>query len=282
MIGIYKITNVLNNQCYIGQSTNIQIRWNQHLKTFKNNEYPHLKIYQAFKNYGIENFSFEVIEQCTMNDLDEREKYWIKYYNSYNSGYNMTPGGTGGDVKRYDAEKIQKLWDEGYRVEDIKEMIGCSISTIHSKLQGYKDFNYANSKLRNFNYAQQHKQNTQSVSLRTPIYQYELTGKYIREFNSVKEAAAIFNKQPDNISMVLSGKRKTAFGYFWSREKKDYMPSIAAPNGKLVRHIPTNRIYPSINNAARENNTSVNIIKRSCEQRKNKSENLNSSDWEYI
>ena len=72
----------------------------------------------------------------------------------------MTPGGTGGDAKRYDAEKIQKLWDEGHRVEDIKEIIGCSISTIHSKLQGYKNFNYANSKLRNFNYAQQHKQNT--------------------------------------------------------------------------------------------------------------------------
>ena len=82
--------------------------------------------------------------------------------------------------------------------------------------------------------------------------------------------------------MVLSGKRKTAFGYFWSREKKDYMPPIAAPNGKLVRHIPTNKIYPSINNAARENNISVNIIKRSCEQRKNKNENLDSSDWEYI
>ncbi len=281
MIGIYKIINNITKEIYIGQSTNIKIRWAQHKRAFKNNEYPHLKIYQAFKKYGLENFSFEVIEQCEKDELNEREQYWIKYYNSYINGYNMTPGGAG-DINRYDTKGIQKMWDEGYRVEDIKEVIGCSISTIHSKLHNYKDFNYSNSKLRNFNYLQQHEQNVQPISLRTPIYQYELNGKYVREFNSVKEAAAMFNKQPDNISMVLSGKRKTAFGYFWSREKKSYMPPIAAPNGKVVKNILTGIIYPSINTAARENNINANTIKISCEKRKNKNENLNSYDWEYI
>lgn len=282
MIGIYKITNRINGKIYIGQSIDIQYRWKQHLKALNDNKYSHLKIYQAFKKYGIENFSFEIIEQCTENDLDEREKYWIKYYDSYNSGYNMTIGGTGGDIKRYDIEKIQKMWDQGYRTNDIKEAIGCSLTTIHKRLHGYKDFNYASSRLRNFNYAQQYGQVIQSTALRTSIYQYELNGKYVQEFKSIKDAAAAMNGQSDSISMVLSGKRKTAFGYFWSREKKDNMPPVAAPNGKLVRHIPTSNIYSSINQAARENNIQADIIKTSCEKRKNNNNNLNFYEWEYV
>jgi hypothetical protein len=50
-------------------------------------------MYKDFKKYGIDNFSFGVLEECTLDKLDEREIYWIKYYNSYNDGYNLTLGG---------------------------------------------------------------------------------------------------------------------------------------------------------------------------------------------
>ena len=93
--GIYKITNLINQKSYIGQSVNISARWRRHKNEINNlnNSYP---IYLAFRKYGIENFSFEIIEECQRNELDERERFWIQYYDSYFNGYNQTLGGNGG------------------------------------------------------------------------------------------------------------------------------------------------------------------------------------------
>ena len=88
MIGIYKITNLINNKCYIGQSINIQRRWREHRA--RRGSSP---LYKDMKIYGVENFSFEVIEECHINELNTKEIYWIKYYNSFYNGYNRTPGG---------------------------------------------------------------------------------------------------------------------------------------------------------------------------------------------
>ena len=88
MIGIYKITNTLNNMCYIGQSKNISKRWNNH-KSVYDNENSHgynYYLYRAMRKYGIENFTFEIIEECDIDSLNEREIYWINYYDSYNNG----------------------------------------------------------------------------------------------------------------------------------------------------------------------------------------------------
>lgn len=92
MTGIYKITNKINGKCYIGQSTLIKKRWSNHKNTSCNPtstayEYP---LYRAFRKYGIENFSFEVLEECNNSELNEKERYWIKYYNPE---YNQTIGG---------------------------------------------------------------------------------------------------------------------------------------------------------------------------------------------
>ena len=73
MIGIYKITNKINGHSYIGQSVNILKRWNKH-RSFEssNAQYP---LYRAFKKYGIDNFIFQIIEECPVEKLDEREIY---------------------------------------------------------------------------------------------------------------------------------------------------------------------------------------------------------------
>lgn len=89
MIGIYKITNQQTGQSYIGQSVDIKRRWMEHKLPYKRIN-PTKKIYQAFNQYGIDNFTFEVIEECEVNKLNEREQYWIDYYDCYNNGYNMS------------------------------------------------------------------------------------------------------------------------------------------------------------------------------------------------
>lgn len=90
VIGIYKITNKLNNKIYIGQSNNIQRRFSEHQTKGSISRIP---VDVAIQKYGKENFSFEVIEECPLNELNEKESYWINYYNSITDGYNCSIGG---------------------------------------------------------------------------------------------------------------------------------------------------------------------------------------------
>lgn len=97
MIGIYKITNKINGKIYIGQSKDIAHRWKEHKWRSKNCLYP---IQKAITKYGIENFEFEVIEECLLEELDDREIYYIDLYNSTNKaiGYNISKGGDTGPI----------------------------------------------------------------------------------------------------------------------------------------------------------------------------------------
>ena len=89
MVGIYKITNTVSQKVYIGQSKNIFARWKQHADSIANKTG---FISQELGDTNLNNFSFSIIEQCCEDELDQREAYWIKYYNAYYEGYNKTKG----------------------------------------------------------------------------------------------------------------------------------------------------------------------------------------------
>lgn len=105
--GIYKITNVKTGQMYIGQSVTIKTRWRQHKNALTKGIHYNPFLQNSWNKHGEENFVFELIEKINRNDkdkLNEREKYWIKYYNTFESDfhYNLTPGG---DAKEYSFEE---------------------------------------------------------------------------------------------------------------------------------------------------------------------------------
>ena len=159
MIGIYKITNTTNNKCYIGQSRDIEARWAKHLSAYKSS--PDWELYRAFKKYGISAFKFEIIEECSIEELNEREIYWIAQYDSFNNGYNMTLGGE-----------------------------AC---------------NGTNDKV---------------------VYQYDLSGRFMKEYKSAHDAARENNIQFTNICKVCRGERKTAGGFGWSYTKAESIEPI--------------------------------------------------------
>ena len=91
--GIYKITNQKTKECYIGQAVDLASRWKDHAKCGLGIDTPAgNKLYKAIQEFGIWNFSWEVLEICPKEQLNEKEKYYIDLYDSKNFGYNSTSG----------------------------------------------------------------------------------------------------------------------------------------------------------------------------------------------
>lgn len=91
--GIYKITNLKTKECYIGQAVDLATRWKDHAKCGLGIDTPAgNKLYKAMQEYGIWNFSWEVLEFCPKTELNEKEKYYINLYQAKEYGYNGNKG----------------------------------------------------------------------------------------------------------------------------------------------------------------------------------------------
>ena len=132
MVGIYKITNTINNKIYIGQSINIQERIAEHKRLALNKEFLNkfqYPLYLALNKYGIDNFKFEIIMECSEEQLNYWEQYWIEKLNTYinnpnSQGYNLTRGGDGHRLISNDQiNKIQQLWDSGLSTGEISTIM---------------------------------------------------------------------------------------------------------------------------------------------------------------
>ena len=138
MIGIYKIENLINHKIYIGQSVNIERRWGEHCRSGNKS-----LIGKAIKKYGKQNFSFVILEECNMDSLDEKEEYYIKYFNSITpNGYNIMERNNGSHINYFiDKETlneiISKIKDKNLLFSKIAEEYDISIKTITRINQGY-------------------------------------------------------------------------------------------------------------------------------------------------
>ena len=91
--GIYKITNTITDECYIGQSVDVYKRWCEHCKCGLGIDTPPgNKLYKSIQEYGLENFTFELLTECTQSELNEKERYFIELYQADTFGFNSTGG----------------------------------------------------------------------------------------------------------------------------------------------------------------------------------------------
>ncbi len=132
VIGIYKITNQISGKVYIGQSRHIHKRWQEHCQPSSDSV-----ISKAIKKYGQENFTFEIIEECPLEQLNEREEFYIKKYNScIPNGYNVMSSSDGIQSKFFLLEEkqlnevIQLLQADDKTYSQIADLTSLDISTI--------------------------------------------------------------------------------------------------------------------------------------------------------
>lgn len=110
---IYKVTNLLNGKVYIGQTRrSLEARWAQHCRDVQS-KISCFELQKAIKEFGADNFSIEQIDSAeSKSEADEKEVFWIKFYNSVNEGYNTSPGGkAGGNRKKVKAVESGLVFD---------------------------------------------------------------------------------------------------------------------------------------------------------------------------
>ena len=134
---IYCISNTINDKVYIGKTTypTIEQRFKEHCKDCKKITFEKRPLYSAMNKYGIEHFNISLVEEVELLLLEEREKYWIKFYKSNNKdfGYNISEGGDGADIgsnnheAKFTEEEIQSIYS------DLKEKLTVSIEELANK-----------------------------------------------------------------------------------------------------------------------------------------------------
>lgn len=107
---IYLISNDINNKLYVGQTIQtLNKRFNGHCCYSKSDRSVNMYIKRAIHKYGKDKFHITLIEECPVNLLDDREKYWISFYDSYNNGYNLTKGGQ--DSNYFNLHRLENTID---------------------------------------------------------------------------------------------------------------------------------------------------------------------------
>lgn len=106
MIGIYLVKNKINGKLYVGQSVQIEERWKDEIQESLRKEHPsNSKFIRALRKYGSDNFEFSILEECSIEKLNERETFYIKKFNSTVTGYNIQLGGDSRRKVDYDLFK---------------------------------------------------------------------------------------------------------------------------------------------------------------------------------
>lgn len=211
MASIYKITNVINGKSYIGKTlSSIENRWKEHCSDSKKRKNEKRPLYSAMNKYGIENFKIEQIEECSDNIVDEREVYWIEYYQTFKQGYNATKGGDGKHYLDYDL--ICEVYNQTQNMKETAQICGCHPDSVNNILMERKI----------------QKTTTQEIIRKRDskmINQYDLADSYLRTFLSLIDAARYLKEMnlangaeqgiASHIRDVALGRRKSAYKFHW-------------------------------------------------------------------
>lgn len=200
---IYKITNLINQKIYVGKTTTtIEKRWRTHWEDSTRLDISNRPLYKAFNKYGKENFKIEELEECSIDELNDKEIYWIEKLGSFKYGYNATLGGDGKHYADYDL--IFNLYQEGYTIKKIAELTHYDTETVSKGVEFH-------------GVSQEERLTRGREAIQHSVAQIDKdTNEILNIFSSLKEAYNFLGKQHSgHIASVCNNKRKTAYGYKW-------------------------------------------------------------------
>lgn len=162
--GIYKIENMVNGKCYIGQAENLHRRINAHINELNGNRHYNTHLQRAWEKYGSDSFTFSVVEECDVEALDEREVYYIDFYNAYRDGYNKALGGKSNRGWKHTENSKKKMRESHHDISGANNpMYGVSLYDVLSEeeiAEWKHKISVANSGERNSFYRKNHTDET--------------------------------------------------------------------------------------------------------------------------
>ena len=222
MGAIYKIVNSINDKVYVGKTIySIDHRWKRHLIDCRRKERAYRShLYDAMNKYGVDKFRIELIEECEDSVLDERERYWIKSYDSIRNGYNLTHGGEGYNIiGEEEEENIIRLWKRGdVTREETAIASGVSSKTVQRVL-------YKNGVTKKDIYSRAASRSRDRNS--KPVYCYDLEGNFLKEYPSERAMAKDLGISHTTIGHVLHGRQKSLHGMMIRDFKSDKIDKIS-------------------------------------------------------
>lgn len=257
---IYKVINDINQKIYIGQTVNsLAYRWGQHIKASYSQESKQLSHFHlAIRKYGSDHFYPSIIEQCEDKELDEKEKYWINFYNSFELGYNSTTGGQKGStrINELTLEKFYSSWKEGKSLSEISELTSHDRHLIKEKLKNCFNISEEEFSLRGISVSKNKKIK--------PIYIFNLFGKCVRVTNS-EELSNEYNLTQRTIQRKCreKGVIKNNILSYDSDEQviKNYINTLPKIQQKTLKGEIIN-LFINISEAQRQ--TGINNIGKAC------------------
>ena len=226
--GIYKITNNYNKMSYIGKSIHIEQKWKEHLagKGSKN-------LFKDLQEYGKENFSFEILEECSKEELNQKEIKWIAFYNTYNNGYNEDKGGDNNIQAIKATQKTIYCYDlEGnfitsyISLSEAERHTNIPNANISKAARGLRkkagDYQWRYEKIDKIEpYSRKFTMPPHSHEhMKKSVKQYDLDGNFIAEYSSITEASKKTGANQKSIGMNCNKQRKTAGGFIWKFSNK--------------------------------------------------------------
>ena len=228
--GIYKITNLKNNLSYIGQTIDFHNRWLSHCRKEKDNNFD---LYQDMDELGLEYFKFEIIEKCNPEELDEREKYWIEYYDTFNLGYNRT---TGGSNNKNDIETEQTVNVYAYNLDGTlaKEYVSIASAMRDCNLKSNnitRCINFNDNHHLSGGYMWRLDKSEKIKPYEKPHFGKEIfaydpnTREFVKAFDNASVAGKeLTGKRQAHINDCALGKCLTCCGFMWSYNYFDILP----------------------------------------------------------
>ena len=210
--GIYCIENLINGKKYIGQSVNIDARWSKHKNELNDNKHFNDYLQKSWNKYGQDNFSFYVVEYCNIEQLDEKEIYYINFYKTLNrdKGYNLMSGGTFG--RKYSIESRMKM-SESLKGHEVSPESRIKISKNHADVSGKNNGMYGkhHTEEAKKRVSEANKGKISAKRNRNAVYCIELD----KTFDDATEAGKALNIDGSCILKCCRGERKTCGGYHW-------------------------------------------------------------------
>ena len=221
--GIYCIENIVNHKKYIGQSIDVEERWKKHVSELKHGRHHNDYLQNSWNKYGEDNFKFYILEYCDIDTLDDREVYWINFYNTINrdNGYNLKSGGQNGGsiLSEYSKEKLRESIKNSYNNSNLREIRSSNALTqwdnpkIKEKISGKNNGMYGR------HHTDEVKKRISELKKgkpsprrnKTPVFCIELNKKFL----DATTAATELSIDSCGILKVCRKERKTCGGYHW-------------------------------------------------------------------